>query len=128
MCVVTFKKSQADKQTNNFFSKKHLKWLFTSPSIFSTIQRHKKHNKKPLKPFCDGWTDGPTNKQTDQKVGYRVAQHATRNGLKLNLCLCLCRFCLWSFWKVTKKELLFFFCFIKRLTILEKIKVQDVFS
>ena len=45
-----------------FFSKRHLKWLFTPPSFFSTIQRHKKRDKKPLKLICDGRTDQPTDR------------------------------------------------------------------
>ena len=50
--------SKKVRQTNNFFfSKNHLKGLFTPSCFFSTIHRHKKRNKKPLKQFCNR----PTN-------------------------------------------------------------------
>ena len=55
------KKSNRQTDRQFFFSKRHLKWPFTLQILFSTIQRHKKRFKKPLKQFCDGRTDGPTD-------------------------------------------------------------------
>ena len=54
---------QTDKQ---FFLKKHLKWPFTPQSFFSTIQRHEKRFKEPLKQFCDGPTNGPMDRPTEK--------------------------------------------------------------
>ena len=63
---------QTDRQTI-FFSKRHFKQLFTTPSFFSTIQRHEKCDKKTLKRPWDGMTDRQTDRRTDRKVAYRVA-------------------------------------------------------
>ena len=57
---------QTDKQS---FFKKTFEMAVYSSSSFSIIQKHEKRFKKPLKQFCDGRTDQPT----DQKVAYRVA-------------------------------------------------------
>ena len=42
--------------------------MSTPPSSFSTIQKHEKRLKKPLKQLCDGPTDQPTNQEVAQVV------------------------------------------------------------
>ena len=69
---------QTDRQTN-FFSKRHLKKLFTSPSFFPTIQKHKFRNKKRLKPYCDGPTNGPTDGPTDGRTNRPTKKWVTES-------------------------------------------------
>ena len=76
-----FQKQSGRQTDKRFFSKRHFKQLLTTSSFLSTVQRHEKRDKKPLKQLCDGGTDGltngltdrRTNGLTDQKVAYRVA-------------------------------------------------------
>ena len=62
-CVRRHFQKKSGRQTDKlFFSKRHLKWLFT---IFSTIKRHKKRDKRSLKQLCYGPTDRRTDGPTD---------------------------------------------------------------
>ena len=61
-----FQKKAGRQTDKHFFSKRHLKWLSTPQSSFSTIQKHEKRFKKPLKQFCDGPTDRRTDRPTDR--------------------------------------------------------------
>ena len=56
------------KSRASALSQRHLKWLFTDPSFFSTIQRRKKRDKKTLKLFFDRRTDGWKDGRTDQRT------------------------------------------------------------
>ena len=59
-----FQKKSGRQTDKHFVSKRDIKWLFTPPSFFSSIQRPKKRNKKPLKRLCYGPTDRPTDRQS----------------------------------------------------------------
>ena len=55
---------------------------------FSTIQKHEKNFKKPLKQFCDRPTNQPTNRPTDRPTKkWLIELHSS--GLKNCLSVCL---------------------------------------
>ena len=75
-----FQKSQADRQTDNFFLKKTLKKAIYSSKFLFYISDIKKRFKKPLKQFCDQPTDQPTNGPTEK---WLIESRSTR--LKIHM-------------------------------------------
>ena len=68
------------RQTDKLFKKRHLKWLFTPPSFFSAIQRHKNRDKKPLKRL---WrTERRTNLRESRSTRLKIGENKRKESKK----------------------------------------------